>query len=130
MAGVVRLLEGFQPARFFVLGFTAVAVGWVLAILPSLGMRIDSLVEGYYAVTPLTQFLDMLLLVFALVDKINLMRTDKEAALVQVHTSDLKVLEVERHANKALLLANTKLKESLVLAEQQDKKKQHFLMTG
>lgn len=130
MAGVVRLLEGFQPARFFVLGFTAVAVGWVLAILPSLGMRIDSLVEGYYAVTPLTQFLDMLLLVFALVDKINLMRTDKEAALVQMHTSDLKVLEVERHANKALLLANTKLKESLVLAEQQDKKKQHFLMTG
>lgn len=95
MAGVVRLLEGFQPARFFVLGFTAVAVGWVLAILPSLGMRIDSLVEGYYAVTPLTQFLDMLLLVFALVDKINLMRTDKEAALVQMHTSDLKVLEVE-----------------------------------
>lgn len=128
VAGAVRLLEGFKPARFFVLGFTAVAVGGVLAILPGLGVRIDSLVEDYYVVTLLAQSLDMLLLAIALADKINLMRTEKEAALVQVYASDLKVLQVEQHANKALLVANTKLKESLDLTEQQDKKKQHFLM--
>ena len=128
VAGTVRLLEGFKPARFFVLGFTAVAVGGVLAILPGMGVRIDSLVEDYYVVTLLAQSLDMLLLAIALADKINLMRSEKEAALVQVHVSDLKVLEVEQHANKVLLDANARLQESLDLAEQQDKKKQHFLM--
>lgn len=127
-AGGVRLLEGFKPARFFVLGFTAVAVGSMLAILPGLGVRIEALVEGYYVVTLLAQSLDMLFLAIALADKISLMRSEKEAALMQVHVSDLKVLEVEKFANKTLKSANEKLQLSLDVAEQQDKKKQHFLM--
>lgn len=127
-AGGVRLLEGFKPARFYVLGFSVVTFGSVLAILPGLGVRVDALVENYYVVTLLAQSLDMLFLAIALADKINLIRSEKEAALVKVNESDLKVLEVEQFANKALIESNLILKESLDVAEQQDKKKQHFLM--
>lgn len=125
-SGVYRLWQGFIPARFFVLGFSMIAIGGVVSILPGLG--IDTGIESFYMVTLICQTLDMLFLAIALADRINLLRKDKEKAQSYAHQKDIEILDVEQKANQALIESNLMLKEALDISEAESHKKQSFLM--
>lgn len=127
-AGIIRLIEGYKPARFFVLGFLVLALGSSVAILPGLGIRVAGLVEDYYVVTLIAQAIDILFLAVALSDKINLIRADKDLALARVRESDRKMLVMEKDVSDTLATANSALLETLEITEAQEKKRQHFLM--
>lgn len=127
-AGWYRLTEGFKPARFFLVGFSMVAVGGFVSLLP--GMGINPGFDDFYLFTLVCQTLDMMFLAVALADRIALMRKDRETALRHAHERDIEILEVEQTANKALIESNLKLQEALDMSEEEAKKKQHFLMVA
>ncbi len=125
-ASIKRYLEGYTPARFFVLGFAVLALGGMVSILPGLG--IEAPVDNFYLLTLVAQTMDMTLLALALADKIALMRVEKQAALELAHQKDLRMLEVEKDANRVLAQANENLQKAVALHEEQERKRKNFLL--
>ena len=125
-AGVQRYLEGYKPARFFILGFVVLALGGLVSILPGLGIQVP--VDNFYLVTLTAQTLDMTLLALALADKIALMRVEKQAALKLAHQKDLRMLQLEKRSNKVLAQANDNMQQALNLYEEQERKRKNFLL--
>lgn len=125
-AGVYRLLEGFKPARFFVLGFSVMALGSVFALLPGFGIRPPF--ESFYLVSLVAQTIDMTLLALALADKIAVMRAEKTAALKLSLQKDVEMLAVEKASNQALQTSNQNLKSMLTIHEELERKRRNFLL--
>ncbi len=116
--GIVRLRNGYKPARFFVAAFGVVFVGSIASVLPIFG--ISHLLFNHYLLTLLAQTADILLLALALADRIRILRMQKEQALELAYDTEVRSTETEREAN-------VKLQEALSIAEQESQRKSDFL---
>jgi signal transduction histidine kinase/HPt (histidine-containing phosphotransfer) domain-containing protein/AmiR/NasT family two-component response regulator len=94
ITGIVVWRRGYQPARFFVLGFLALLLP-SLVILPANVGLIPALVTNAQLFTLLGGTLDGVLLAFALADQIRLLRNTLEQR-VQERTAEL--TEAKEHA--------------------------------
>lgn len=119
VGGMVRWLDGYKPARFYIAGFACMSVGGSLVVFPYLGL--PRLTDKEYMVTLVAQTLDVLLLAIALADRINLIRKEKSRALEYAR-------EVDQKATQVLLGANEKLHEALQLSEENQRHKDQFVM--
>jgi two-component system, sensor histidine kinase LadS len=118
LCGIMRLRQGYKPARFFVAAFTAVFFGALVSILPDLGYA--DIVSNADLVALIAQTIDMLLLALALADRINILRADKELALMRSY-------QIEHRANETERDANEKLQRALDIAEEENERKSDFL---
>ncbi|MGV7206863.1 7TM diverse intracellular signaling domain-containing protein [Oxalobacteraceae bacterium A2-2] len=85
--GILVWRRGYQPARFFVLGFVALMVPGLLILPANVGL-IPAVVQNAQLFTLLGGTLDGLLLAFALADHIRLLRSTLEQR-VQERTAQL-----------------------------------------
>lgn len=99
VCGIVVWRGGYQPARFFVLGFVALMLPGFIILPANLGL-IPAMVSNAQLLTLLGGTLDGLLLAFALAEQIRLLRNHLEQR-VQERTQAL------THSNDALLAAKT-----------------------
>ena len=99
VCGIVVWRGGYQPARFFVLGFVALMLPGFVILPANLGL-IPAVVSNAQLLTLLGGTLDGLLLAFALAEQIRLLRNHLEQR-VQERTQAL------THSNEALLAAKT-----------------------
>ncbi|OBV38514.1 hybrid sensor histidine kinase/response regulator [Janthinobacterium psychrotolerans] len=98
-SGIVVWRGGYQPARFFVLGFVALMLPGFVILPANLGLM-PAVVSNAQLWTLLGGTLDGLLLAFALAEQIRLLRNHLEQR-VQERTQAL------THSNDALLVAKT-----------------------
>lgn len=119
VAGWVCWHAGYKPARFYNAGFICMAISGGLVVLPNFGL--PRVTQKEYLITLVAQTLDVTLLALALADRINLMRQDKEQALHYARAVDQK-------ATQSLLEANKKLHLALQVAEENQQKKDQFIM--
>ncbi|MFA9216317.1 MAG: 7TM diverse intracellular signaling domain-containing protein [Sphingomonadaceae bacterium] len=87
VSGIVVWRRGYQPARFFVLGFVALMLPALLILPANIGL-IPAVVENAQLLTLLGGTLDGVLLAFALADQIRLLRDNLEQR-VQERTAEL-----------------------------------------
>ena len=99
VCGIVVWRDGYQPARFFVLGFVALMLPGFVILPANLGLT-PAMVANAQLLTLLGGTLDGLLLAFALAEQIRLLRNHLEQR-VQERTQAL------THSNAALLSAKT-----------------------
>lgn len=117
--GVANYRSGNSSARYFVLA-------WVFLIICNVIYA-----SGQLALIPRTFFvgialqvgeiIEVLLLSFALADRINVLRREKSLALSHA-------AEAEKHSAEVLFDANQKLQKALELAEEDHRKKDRFIM--
>jgi two-component system, sensor histidine kinase LadS len=96
-AGIVALHRGYLPARFYLLACSALIVGVIAYVLTYFGLLPRVFVTIYGA--QIGSALEMLLLAFALGDRINLLKREKLAA----ETRTREMLENEVRARTAEL---------------------------
>ncbi len=119
VAGWIRWREGYTPARFYNAGFICLVVSGGLVVMSNFGL--PRITHKEYLITLVAQTLDVILLALALADRINIMRRDKEHALQYARAVDQK-------ATQSLLEANKKLHLALNVAEENQQKKDQFIM--
>lgn len=105
--GVTRLIQGFKPARYFVLAYLAMALPNMVGNLTNLGL-LPTVEVNLYKYGLIGMALDALLLAFALADKFRLVNqanvelTKNLEVKVQERTKELEVLATElRDASEA-----------------------------
>ncbi|NRR32035.1 response regulator [Oxalobacteraceae bacterium] len=94
VSGIVVWKRGYQPARFFVLGFVALIVPGLLILPANVGL-IPAMVENAQLFTLLGGTLDGILLAFALADQIRLLRNNLE---LRVQERTVELTEAKEHA--------------------------------
>ncbi len=80
LAGIIVYRRGYKPARFFVLGYTFLFLGFTLKFLITLGvgwLNIDALT--YYSLS-LSFLLEMFFLSFSIGDNVRILKLKKEKA--------------------------------------------------
>ncbi|SFL58529.1 hybrid sensor histidine kinase/response regulator [Rugamonas rubra] len=82
LSGIVVWRQGYQPARFFVLGFAALMLPGLLILPANVGL-IPAVVANAQLFTLLGGTLDGLLLAFALADQIRLLRNTLEQRVAE-----------------------------------------------
>ncbi|WP_428331473.1 7TM diverse intracellular signaling domain-containing protein [Mucilaginibacter sp.] len=112
--GIYILRKGYRPARFFVVGYSFLFVGFTLKLLIMLDVWwLNFGALSYYSLS-LCFILEMVFLAFANGDKVRLLKSDKEKAQQEI---------IEQ------LMANQQLKESInVKLEEQIKERTHELV--
>ena len=94
VSGIIVWKNGYQPARFFVLGFVALMLPGLLILPANIGL-IPAAVENAQLFTLLGGTLDGVLLAFALADQIRLLRNHLEQ---RVHERTAELTEAKEHA--------------------------------
>jgi signal transduction histidine kinase/DNA-binding NarL/FixJ family response regulator/HPt (histidine-containing phosphotransfer) domain-containing protein len=94
VSGIVVWRRGYQPARFFILGFVALMVPGLLILPANLGL-IPAVVENAQLFTLVGGTLDGILLAFALADQIRLLRNHLEQ---RVHERTAELSDAKEHA--------------------------------
>jgi len=116
-------LEGYRPAKFFLLAFTMFFTGLLLFVLRNLGIVPYNNFTNY--TKEVGTALDVVLLAFALADKINTFKRDKEKSQEQtllalkenerIIREQNVILETKVHERTAELSdANTELNQTLI----------------
>jgi len=93
-SGIVVWRRGYQPARFFILGFLALMLPGALILPANVGL-LPAMVENAQLFTLLGGTLDGLLLAFALADQIRLLRNNLE---LRVQERTVELTEAKEHA--------------------------------
>ncbi|KQX02180.1 histidine kinase [Massilia sp. Root418] len=93
-SGIIVWRNGYQPARFFVLGFIALMLPGLLILPANVGL-IPAAVENAQLFTLLGGTLDGILLAFALADQIRLLRNHLEQ---RVNERTAELTEAKEHA--------------------------------
>ncbi|MEN0052396.1 MAG: 7TM diverse intracellular signaling domain-containing protein [Mucilaginibacter sp.] len=80
LAGIMVWMQGFKPARFFVIGYTFLFAGAIMKLITVLGFatQLPGAV-GHYSMT-MGFVLEMTLLSFSIGDQVRLFRTEKDTA--------------------------------------------------
>jgi signal transduction histidine kinase/DNA-binding NarL/FixJ family response regulator/HPt (histidine-containing phosphotransfer) domain-containing protein len=94
VTGIMVWRKGYQPARFFVLGFVALMLPGLLILPANVGL-IPAAVENAQLFTLLGGTLDGVLLAFALADQIRLLRNHLEQ---RVNERTAELTEAKEHA--------------------------------
>lgn len=119
ICGILRWSKGYKPARFFIAGFISLFLSGGIVIF--LYFDIARVTQKEYLTTLVFQTLDAVFLGIALADRINTLRKEKASALQYA-------LETDQRANAVLLQANKKLHDALQLSEENQHKKDEFIM--
>jgi len=83
-AGIYVYAKGYQPARFFVLGYSFLFIGFTLKLLIMIGFSWLSIgVIGYYSLS-FCFVLEMVFLSFAIGDKVRILKHNKEKVQSQM----------------------------------------------
>ncbi|MDH5678477.1 MAG: hypothetical protein OEZ28_07650, partial [Nitrospinota bacterium] len=90
-AGLVSLISGNRSARFYVLGSTATFLGSSVNVAWSFGLTPANNI--YYHAIGIGTLIDVILLSFALSDRVKILREEKEAAQVAVIDSERMAME-------------------------------------
>lgn len=78
--GIWRFLKGYQPARFFVLGYTFLFTGFTLKLIILLGIQwLNTSIFSYYSLS-FCFILEMCCLAFALGDRVRYLKIGTEKA--------------------------------------------------
>ncbi len=136
---VRALLDGYRPARFFLLAWAALLVFILIGVLRNFALVPTNVVTLYGLHFGFA--LDVLLLSFALGDRINLLRRERATAHAETVEAQLLLLEATRENEKELATriavrtaelnkANERLrgeaKERELLMDQLQKQEQHL----
>lgn len=95
--------KGFKPARFFVLGYTFLFLGFILKAATVLGLDIGVInrVLGHYSLS-LSFVFEMVFLSFSIGDQVRLLRRDKDAAQEETIRQMAVNVELKESINKEL----------------------------
>lgn len=102
-------LEGYRPARLFLLAFSMFFTGLLLFVLRNLGVIPYNNFSNYTKEAGIA--LDVVLLAFALADKINVLKSEKEKSQEQTLQA---LRENERIIREQNVILETKVKERTV----------------
>ena len=96
ISGVIRLRQGYQPARFFLLAWVTLSIGTISMLLKMMGiMQSNFLTENGMQ---MGSALEVILISLALADKINQEKKDKYLAQKEILNVKEKALEAEYNA--------------------------------
>jgi hypothetical protein len=76
--GIYVFIRGYRPARFFVLGYSFLFVGFIVKLLTAFG-QIDVGTVGYYSLS-ICFILEMIFFAFALSDQVRVLKKSKDSA--------------------------------------------------
>ncbi len=99
-AGVIRLLQGYRAARFFLIAWIAFSLGCMLYPLRDYGFLPHSFITTYGM--QIGALLEVILLSFALADRINILQTDKIQAQQKILEAERLALEIAKNARETL----------------------------
>jgi len=104
--GIVILKQGYRPARFFVLGYSFLFLGFILKFLLMLGVGwLNMGVISYYSMS-ICFILEMCFLAFSLADKVRLLKKKKNKAQKKI----IKQLTANKKLSEEI---NTRLEEQV-----------------
>jgi hypothetical protein len=132
-AGIKVWYDGFKPARFFVLGYTFLFIGFLIKAINVLGVYhpIINRVFGHYSLS-ITFVLEMVFLSFSISDQVRLLRKEKDAAQeetinqmainVALKDSINRELEQQVHIRTAEVIQKSEelMKQSAIIEEQNE----------
>ncbi|WP_280770426.1 ATP-binding protein [Salipaludibacillus daqingensis] len=95
---LITLRKGFRPARFFLLAWNVLVFGVMISILTDVGVIPFTFFSKY--AWQMTTSAELILLSFALADKINTMRVEKEKAEKEAIESQQEVLANLKRTDK------------------------------
>ncbi|HZX58355.1 MAG TPA: 7TM diverse intracellular signaling domain-containing protein, partial [Mucilaginibacter sp.] len=76
-AGIHVFVKGFRPARFFVLGYSFLFIGFVIKLLINMGYTLGTI--GYYSLS-ISFIFEMICFAFALSDNVRVLKKEKDKA--------------------------------------------------
>jgi len=129
VVGIVSYREGFTPARFYLLA-------WGVLLLALIGMILESLnvipVMPYINAGQIGSALEAMLLSFALADRINMYKREREEAQLLAIEEHRKRVDLVTHQNEVLEERVTErtaeLQETLKLVEQERQVSEDLLL--
>ncbi len=107
LAGAVRAIQGYRPALYYLFAWFLLMIFTILLGLKNIGILPSMFLTNYGVY--IGSALEVVLLSFALADRINLLKQEKEAAQSEAIENKELALENLRHADKLKdeFLANT-----------------------
>lgn len=118
--GVMNYRAGNTSARYFIFAWAFLIICNVIYAAGQLAFIPRTFLVGI--ALQLGEIVEVLVLSFALADRINVLRRERSQALS--HAAD-----AEKHSAEVLLDANHKLQKALALAEEDHRKKDRFIMS-
>ena len=100
VSGIVALLRGYRPARFFVLAFAAFLCGLSLLAFNALGLFENDFISNY--AVQIGSSLEAILLSFALGDKINLEQRSYNRSIKTLNSELQMTVESEQESRRRL----------------------------
>lgn len=91
ISGIIVFVKGYKPARFFMLAWTALLLGAVLAALKALGILPGIFVTEYGI--QIGSAMEVVLLSFALADRINILKEERESVRRDSLENKLRMLD-------------------------------------
>lgn len=123
-AGILILVRGYKPARFFVMAYGVLFIGFLIKALLNLSI-VPFLIMSYYSLH-LCFLLEMLFLTFALSDRVRILKNNRDRALKRIIIQHQENVELKDKVNKELeelVTRRTKqLQEKNVLLEETNHK--------
>ncbi len=123
-AGIVVWRRGYKPARFFVMAYGILFLGFLVKALINLSVIHHSVIS-YYSLH-LAFLVEMLLLTFALSDRVRILKSNRDRAMKRIIIQHQKNVELKDKVNKELeQLVNkrtSELQEKNLLLEETNQK--------
>ena len=94
------LMKGYKPARFFVLAYGILFIGFLIKALIALSL-IPFTILTYYTLN-LCFLLEMLFLTFALSDRVRILKANKDLALLEIIQQQEENVSLKNKVNKEL----------------------------
>lgn len=99
-SGIYSLIHGFKPARYFVIAYGFLFIGFIVKIL--VNVSVIPLTIGSYYSLHMGFSLEMLFLTFALSDRVRIMKERRDRALKRIITQHQENAELKDTVNREL----------------------------
>lgn len=120
--GMYVFVRGYRPARFFVLGYSFLFVGFVIKLLAAFG-QINFGTIGYYSLS-ICFILEMIFFAFALSDQVRVLKKSKDSAqremIRQLKEKEKLKESINIRLEKEVLERTTEVIEKVRIIEQQN----------
>ncbi|MGE5373336.1 MAG: 7TM diverse intracellular signaling domain-containing protein [Solirubrobacterales bacterium] len=123
--GILRWQDGYRPARFFILAFSAMLIGGTIFALAFQGI-LPYTAATMYAL-PIGSTIEVLLLSYALADRINTLRAEKMKALAQAERLNAELEEHRVSLENTVEQRTEALRQSNEMLRKMDRSKTLFL---
>lgn len=123
-AGILVLYRGYKPARFFVMAYGVLFLGFLIKALLNLSV-IPFLILSYYSLH-ISFLLEMLFLTFALSDRVRILKSNRDRALKRIivqHQENVKLKDKVNKELEVLVAKRTReLQEKNIMLEETNQK--------